>query len=69
MADVKSGQRVQVLVEGLVDLGNWPGHASSIAAKIVEINPVTKMITVVFDQAMGDTHSLTVPPNRVRAAN
>lgn len=65
----RAGQRVQVQVEGLLDLGDWQGRASGVAAKIVEVNPVTNLITVVFDQPVGEAQTITVPINRVRSAN
>lgn len=69
MADFRSGQRVQVQVEGLLDLGAWQGKASGVAAKIVEINPVSHMITVVLDQPIDGKQSLIVPISRVRNSN
>jgi hypothetical protein len=65
----RSGQHVQVQVDGLLDLGSWQGKAAGVAAKIVEINPVTRMITVVLDQPIDGKHSLTVPISRVRGSN
>ena len=65
----RSGQRVQVQVEGLLDLGSWQGKASGVAAKIVEINPVSHMITVILDQPIDGKQSLTVPISRVRSSN
>jgi hypothetical protein len=40
-----------------------------VAAKIVEINPVSHMITVVLDQPIDGKQSLTVPISRVRNSN
>ena len=63
------GQHVQVNVEGLLDLGDWAGRAAGVSGRVTAVDPVSKMVTVVFDQPVGGQHSLTVAPNRVRRPN
>ena len=63
------GQHVQVNVEGLLELGEWAGRAAAVHARVTAVDPVSKMVTVVFAQPVGGTHSVTVAPNRVRKTN
>ncbi len=63
------GQQVQITIEGLLEPDEKFGAASGVAAKIVQIDPVSQNITVVLHAPVGGQHSLTVPPTRVHASN
>lgn len=69
MAEVQAGQKVQVNVAGLLDLGDRAETAVSASATVVAVHPVTKIVTVVLDTPIGGQHTVTADPSRVRPAN
>ncbi|HEY3117214.1 MAG TPA: hypothetical protein VGK54_10780 [Chloroflexota bacterium] len=63
------GQQVQVNIEGLIETEEKFGAAAAVAGKIVQIDPVSQNVTIVFNAPVSGEHSVTVSPNRVRASN